>query len=107
MIHETKIHGQEFRAWKTGESIYYPYLATIVLPSGTEVFKDEEIWPLFIAQNGLKDLGIAGNPKFDSIIRMVSIRVSAELANAIQALGGKAGLGYFTVTCETDMLEQS
>lgn len=71
-------------------------LATVILP---HVFKDHNIWSLFLSQNGLE--GLHGTPKIQILnggYRALTVGVSAELAAKINNFGGKAPLESYTVT---------
>ena len=86
--------GQKVRAWRAEQ---FDNLATLILPAGTEVFKDN-VWTLFMAQNTLE--GQHGKPRvlpLNKGMRRLLVGVSADLAAKIRNLGLKAPLGGYTV----------
>ena len=96
MVSEIVISGQSFRAWPPKE---FEYLTTLILPKGTEVFK--EPWALFMGQNFLQ--GKHGRPKIETLtngVRKLQVEVDYDLAVKISKLGEKGALGYFTVTVQ-------
>ena len=95
MVGQITVGGQKFRAWNANE---FSNLVTLILPAGTEVFKDN-LWPLFLAQNGI-DGGQHGTPRVVPLTkgaRRLLVGVSEILAEKIRILGGKGALGLFTV----------
>ena len=94
MVEEIVINGQSFRAWPPKE---FEYLTTLILPKGTEVFK--EPWALFMGQNFLQ--GKHGRSKIENLtngVRKLQVEVDYDLAVKIRKLGERGALGYFTVT---------
>ena len=88
MISKIEIGGMKFRAWPVNE---FPHLATLIIPNGTEVFEDNTVWTLFIAQNGLHG-GEHSNPKMIPLnkgLRRLIIGVSKTLVEKIRAMNGK------------------
>ena len=105
-IKELDIKGQRFRAWKRGENSL-PNLVTLILtPPIGRAFKDDEIWPLFMAQNMLEG-GKCGVPRFyqgNKGHRTMKVPISNDLALQIRSLGGKAAIGMhcIKVHCRKD-----
>ena len=93
MVSEIVISGQSFRAWPPRD---FEFLTTLILPRGTEVFKDP--WALFMGQNCL--VGKHGAPKIqllDNGARKLEVEVDNDLAVKIQKLGEKIPLGCYSV----------
>ena len=82
--------GRTFRAWKQGQ-YGYSTLVTMVLPPGAwDVFKQEDVVPLVLKQNGLE--GSHSVPRFrtkDKGVTLVTMGIAPSLVNAIRALGGQ------------------
>ena len=82
---------KKFRAWKQGE-YGFSTLATVVLPPETlEIFKQEEVIPLILEQNGLT--GAHSVPRFKTKpkgVSLVTMGMAPEMIPLIRALGGKA-----------------
>ena len=97
MIKEINIDGQKFRAWPANE---FSHFITLILPPGSEVFQDN-IWPLFLAMNGIDGHGKHGTPRMAHInkgTKRLIVAVSEVLASKIRSLGGKGALGGYEVT---------
>ena len=66
-----------------------------------EIFSNLEIFRIFKAQNGLKNIGKHENPSFSDQdakgFRKLTFGVSKELAGKITSLKGLAGIGGYTV----------
>ena len=94
MIKEIFINGQCFQAWPEKE---FEHLVTLILPRGTEIFKDP--WALFMGQNCLK--GKHSKPKIQNLnrgARNLQVEIDEDMAIKIRQFGGKAALGGYTVT---------
>ena len=100
MVSNIKIEAISFRAWRSGEK-EYDNLCTVILPEGITIFTDIEIFEIFMAQNGLRNLGEYGKPSFTNKdskgFRKLTFGVSLELAKELMSLKGLAGIGGYTV----------
>ena len=71
------------------------------MPKGVAIFNDVEIFRIFLAQNGLRNIGEHGKPNFtdqDSKgFRKLTFGVTLELAEKLRSLKGLAGIGGYTV----------
>ena len=74
-------------------------LATVVLPPETlEIFKQEEVIPLILEQNGLS--GAHSVPRFKTKpkgVSLVTMGVAPEMIPLIRALGGKGSCGAIPI----------
>ena len=77
--------GKTFRAWKQGQ-YGYSTLVTMVLPPGAlDVFKQEDVVPLVLKQNGLE--GSHSVPRFrtkDNGVTIVTMGIIPSLVNGIR-----------------------
>ena len=71
----------------------------MVLPPGAlDVFKQEDVVPLVLKQNGLE--GSHSVPRFrtkDKGVTIVTMGIAPSLVNAIRALGGRGGMGAMAI----------
>ena len=97
-----------FRAWRQGE-YGFSTLVTVVLPPDTlEIFKQEEVIPLILQQNGLT--GAHSVPRFKTKpkgVTLVTMGVAPEMIPLIRALGGKGSCGACPVKINVKKEEDS
>ena len=98
---------KKFRAWKTGQ-YGYPTHVTMVLPPGTlDIFKQDDIVPLVLKQNGLE--GSHSVPRFkfkDEGVIQVKIGIGKDLENGLRATGGRIGLGAMAIKINIKKLDE-
>ena len=100
--------GATFRAWRQGE-YGYSTLVTMVLPPDTlDIFKQEEVIPLILQQNGLT--GAHSAPRFKTKpkgVTLITMGVAPEMIPLIRALGGKGSCGACPVKINVKKEEDS
>ena len=98
LTNNLKWPGKTFRAWKQGQ-YGYSTLVTMVLPPGAlDVFKQDDIVPLVLKQNGLE--GSHSVPRFktkDKGVTIVTMGIAPSLVNGIRSLGGRGGMGAMAI----------
>ena len=86
--------GKTFRAWGQGEYGYSTLVTVVLPPDVLDIFKEEEVIPLILQQNGLT--GGHSNPRFKTkpkSVTLVTMGVAPEMIPLIRALGGKGSCG--------------
>ena len=67
-------------------------------PGALEVFKQDDVVPLVLKQNGLE--GLPSVPRFktkDKGVTIVTMGIAPNLVNGIRALGGSGGMGAMAI----------
>ena len=86
--------GKTFRAWGQGEYGYSTLVTVVLPPDVLDIFKESEVVPLILQQNGLT--GGHSNPRFKTkpkSVTLVTMGVAPEMIPLIRALGGKGSCG--------------
>ena len=86
--------GKTFRAWGQGEYGYSTLVTMVLPPDVLDIFKESEVVPLILQQNGLT--GGHSNPRFKTkpkSVTLVTMGVAPEMIPLIRALGGKGSCG--------------
>ena len=86
--------GKTFRAWGQGEYGYSTLVTMVLPPDVLDIFKEAEVVPLILQQNGLT--GSHSNPRFKTkpkSVTLVTMGVAPEMIPLIRALGGKGSCG--------------